>query len=365
MRESEMEVVVDSIGHSQNDHLQKHDTTTNFKQGNPRLRNNSILGSSQQHHHSSHKKRPAHRAKDEHIKLFKNAQENFYAILTAGRRKCEWSMDKYIFHCFFAGMMIGIGGTAAINVSYNLPSDDKGIVLSAFGLVFPIGLLFILLLQLELWTGNTMIMLTSLACKQISPFSFCVSMICSWLGNWAGCVVFAWFIWEGCSLWHGNTVIIGKIQDIAVAKVTNHTFGQNVALAIPCNFLVNMAVFTYLMSEDVVSKIVGAYICIFTFVVSQFEHAIANMFLCSLSIFMGSPVDYWTFIWKNLIPVSIGNFIGGGFFVGLVLTFDYFVDKKLPEDLDIEPASIKVSNWAFINVIKRYLKSESVEEDRT
>jgi len=307
------------------------------------------------------RERPAHRVKEEHVKVFKNAQETFYAMLTASRKKCDWPMDKFFFQGFMAGMMMGVGGTLSISIGYAMPNSDPGVSKLMFAALFPIGLLIILMMQYELWTGNLMIMLIGFVTRQVNLLSFITSIVVIYGSNWAGAVTYAWWVNMVCDLFHGRPVsFITSIQSMAVSKTT-HTFGDNLALGMLGNYMVCMAVVFFFSGEDNLSKIVGVYLCIMTFVASGYEHSIANMFYCSLSIFMGSTCTYGRFVWKNLIPVSIGNFIGGGFFVGLALVYDFYAGVPLPAasfDPKAKPAHLSWLKWSFVPFFKDLLGME-------
>src|SRR3989338_1551882 len=273
--------------------------------------------------------RPLHRTKEEHIKLFKTPKETTVALLLAAEKKASLSRDKFIFQSFMSGVCISIGGTVAIAIGYAVPWP--GINRLIFASLFPIGLLANCVFGCELFTGNTMVF--SLAGLQRNVhWSACLMTMClSWIFNWAGCVLFAWLLVDVSDLFDPVVVpgIHEKILALGIYK-NSIGFGQVLLRAIPCNFLVCMAVFMYTASEDFTSKILSVYLPVLTFIASGWEHSVANMFFCSLSIFSGSSADYGTFIWKNLIPATIGNFIGGGLFVGAVCWYMYAFGEAEP-----------------------------------
>jgi formate/nitrite transporter FocA (FNT family) len=86
------------------------------------------------------------------------------------------------------------------------------------------------------------------------------------------------------------------------------------------------------MSEDLSGKIIGVWITVGCFTATGWEHCIANMFYIPLGVMIGSKASYAQFIYKNLIPATIGNIIGGGVFLGLVQWYLYYAgDSSAPE----------------------------------
>jgi formate/nitrite transporter len=94
--------------------------------------------------------------------------------------------------------------------------------------------------------------------------------------------------------------------------------------AIGCNWLVCLAVFLGIQAKDLASKVIGMWWPIFAFVVLGLEHVVANMFYMSLAIWLKAPdLTVGLYIWKGMIPATIGNIIGGGMFVGMYYWYMY------------------------------------------
>lgn len=98
--------------------------------------------------------------------------------------------------------------------------------------------------------------------------------------------------------------------------------------AIGCNWLVCLAVYLAFASDDIIGKILGIWFPIMAFVTIGFEHSVANMFFIPLGMFLGGEGITWaTMIWNNLIPVTLGNIVGGGLFVACIYYFVYLKDS--------------------------------------
>merc|ERR1712072_977521 len=93
-------------------------------------------------------------------------------------------------------------------------------------------------------------------------------------------------------------------------------------------WLIGLAVWTSVAAKDVKSKFVTIWLCISTYVICQYEHCLANIFFVPCAIFAGAPITWSTFIMANLIPSTIGNFLGGS--VGLALSQRLTLGSKPP-----------------------------------
>ncbi len=113
-----------------------------------------------------------------------------------------------------------------------------------------------------------------------------------------------------------------SIVGIAQAKVSQG-FLVLLLKGIGCNWLVCLAVWLAVSSEDLTGKILGIWFPIMAFVAIGFEHSVANMYFIPAGIFYGAQVTWGQFLLNNLLPVTIGNVIGGAFFVGVVYWYLY------------------------------------------
>lgn len=304
------------------------------------------------HHHRSHRRRHhgTHRAKMDHFKLWKTPKEAALALVLAAEKKVGWDIDKYLILTVMAGLYVGIGGSVSVTIASYFYESSPGVAKLLFGLTFPVALALILLVGGELFTGNTMIFSFGLFQRNVTVLSACFSWFASFFGNWAGCVLYAWLfgVVAGC---FSSPEATAYIQAIAELK-TSLGWGQALLRGIPANFLVCASVFVAVAAEDIVSKYTAIYTMISAFVFAGYEHCIANQFLISAGIFMGADVTYGEFIYRNLIPVAIGNFIGGGIFVGVLSWYLYSCTED-PVAFPTSPTPISF-NWKKWSFIKAY-----------
>jgi formate/nitrite transporter len=239
-----------------------------------------------------------------------------------------------------AGVYIGFGSALATTVSYDA-AQYVGAGLAKFftGAVFSVGLMLVVIAGAELFTGNNLIMASVLGghTKLSKLFrNWGIVFIANFLGS-----ILLVGIMYGTGLWKGGDMAIGvKALAIANAKV-NLSFGEAFFRAIGCNWLVCLAVWMMLSARDVTGKIWAAFFPIMAFVAIGFEHCVANMYFIPMGIFLKGTaasakagldlanLTWGGFVFNNLIPVTIGNIIGGSVFVALLYWSVY--QRKVPK----------------------------------
>ena len=127
-------------------------------------------------------------------------------------------------------------------------------------------------------------------------------------------------------LFPADSAFTAKATAVAAAKV-KMPFAQAFIKAIGCNWLVCLAVWLANASDDIIGKIFGIWFPIMAFVTIGFEHSVANMFFIPLGMFLGAEGVTWsTIIVNNLIPVTLGNIVGGAVFVACIYWYTYLKD---------------------------------------
>lgn len=257
-------------------------------------------------------------------------------------QKTNTSAFKLIVLGILAGAYIGFGACLATLVGHDL-AKYLGLGLSRFftGAVFSVGLMMVVIAGAELFTGNNL-MLMSVLDKRTNLGKMLQKWLIVFMANFIGSVLLAYLYFE-TNLWKMGDMAVGlSAIKIAAAKV-NLTFGEALSRGILCNWLVCLAVWMALTSRDIAGKIFAIFFPIMAFVAMGFEHSIANMYFVPLGIFLKgmiivdpkvldlasltSNLTWGNFFVKNLLPVTIGNIIGGAFFVGLVYWSVYVKDS--------------------------------------
>jgi len=226
-------------------------------------------------------------------------------------------------------------GIQATDVAMRFGAASPGISQLVLGAVFPVGLIITIMTGAELFTGDAMLAPMAAFVHKVSWASVLNLWVWVYVGNFIGSVLFAYIMAYGpCVSYDAAgvaTITAFGTRAIGIAAAKTSYVGA-MALwsaflkAIACNWLVNLAVLLGICADDAIGKIVGIWFPIFAFVASGFEHSIANMYFIPAGIFC-TGIDptkavatvNWVNMWtNNIIPVTLGNIVGGMFFVGVL-----------------------------------------------
>jgi len=222
----------------------------------------------------------------------------------------------------FAGVYIGFGAQLATMVTHDLAAFiGVGMAKLVSGAVFSVGLMLVVIAGAELFTGNNLIFLSVLD-RQVKGRALLRNWVIVYFANLVGSLLLVLLMyWSG--LWKTGDGAVGVTAvKIANAKV-DLTFLEGFTRAILCNWLVCLAVWMATSARDVTGKIFAVFFPIMAFVASGFEHSIANMYFIPMGLALkgqalieaSSNLTVGGMIVKNLIPVTLGNIVGGAFFV--------------------------------------------------
>lgn len=260
-------------------------------------------------------------------------------VSDSGIAKAEGKTLRLLIWALLAGAYIAFGAQASQMVSFNLLADPDslGVGRLVSAAVFPVGLMMVVLCGAELFTGNCL-MIIGVLDRKIRISGMLRNWVLVYLGNFLGALLVV-ALMKSTGLWETGSGLLGaSVIKTAQAKV-QLSFGQAFVRGILCNWLVCLAVWMSTGARETVSKIFAIWFCIGLFVISGFEHSIANMYFIPAGIaaaadsglaqLAGCDVSVLTvgnFLVKNLLPVTLGNILGGGLFVGMVY---WFTGRKL------------------------------------
>lgn len=260
-------------------------------------------------------------------------------VSDSGIAKAEGKTLRLLIWALLAGAYIAFGAQASQMVSFNLLADPDslGVGRLVSAAVFPVGLMMVVLCGAELFTGNCL-MIIGVLDRKIRISGMLRNWVLVYLGNFLGALLVV-ALMKSTGLWETGSDLLGaSVIKTAQAKV-QLSFGQAFVRGILCNWLVCLAVWMSTGARETVSKIFAIWFCIGLFVISGFEHSIANMYFIPAGIaaaadsglaqLAGCDVSVLTvgnFLIKNLLPVTLGNILGGGLFVGMVY---WFTGRKL------------------------------------
>lgn len=279
------------------------------------------------------------------MKNFLTPEELAPALVSWGENKARKSILQLLLLGFLAGAYIGFAAHLATVVG---TGTFAWIGLKKFfiGSAFSVGLMLVVIPGSELWTGSTM-MTTALLERRITFAQMMKNWFWVYLGNLLGSVFLAWMIASQTGLLDG--AFGGTALQIASAKVSTEVAGSthNIAYffrAIGCNWLVCLAVLLAMSAQEISGKVLGIFFPIMAFVAAGFEHAIANMYFIPAGIFakqlqsavtasglnpaLLDQLNWAAMVQNNLLTVTLGNFVGGGIFVGTIYWWVYLRAEK-------------------------------------
>lgn len=243
-----------------------------------------------------------------------------------------------------AGVFIAFGAALFTLVVH----DSKlsfGLTQLIGGLSFCLGLILVVVAGAELFTGNNLLVMAYVS-KKITLRKLLESWVIVFLGNFIGALSLALWVYLSRQ-WSANGNLVGaKALLIANAKV-GLPFAVAFTRGVLCNALVCLAVWLCMAGRSTTDKILSILFPISAFVALGFEHSIANMYFIPMGLLLkhepsvleaaavmaGKAGDFTNlttqaFLWNNLLPVTLGNIVGGGLLVGLVYWFVYLRRKK-------------------------------------
>lgn len=247
----------------------------------------------------------------------------------AGAAKTRMPLGKLFLLAVLAGFFIAMGGAVTNTAAHSI--SNVGAARIVCGLLFPFGLAMVVLTGAELFTGNTLITISVLD-GQASAAGMLRNWGVVYLGNAAGAALVA----AGCAFggqlnYSGGQLAVFTMK-LAAGKCVLPA-GNAIVLGILCNVLVTAGVLLSLSAKDLTGRVVGAYLPVAFFVICGFEHCIANLFYIPAGLFAKAVPAYralaaeagvdltaltWgNFLLRNLLPVTVGNILGGAAMGGL------------------------------------------------
>jgi formate transporter len=241
-------------------------------------------------------------------------------MVTIGGAKAQLPVKDLLVRGFLAGALLGFATTLAFTGTLQTHTGLVG------ALIFPVGFVMIVLLGLELVTGN--FALLPLAVREGKSTMGPLLSNWSWvfLGNLMGSVAYAILFVVALapdSELARQIIAVSEAKTLGYAKLGAHGMVIAITKGVLCNWMVTLGVVMAMTSQSTVGKIAGMWLPILTFFAQGFEHSVVNMFAIPAGMLLGAHVslaDWW--IW-NQIPVTLGNVLGGAIFTGLALHMTY------------------------------------------
>jgi formate transporter len=235
-----------------------------------------------------------------------------------------------------AGAFIAMGAVFATTTTAGGSAMPYGVVRLLGGITFSLGLILVVVAGAELFTGNNLIVM-AWAGRRVSTVRLLRNWSIVYAGNFAGAIATAALLYASKQYEFGGGAVGDQALSIAAAK-TSLGWGQAVVLGALCNALVCLAIWLCYSARTTADKVLAIIPPIAAFVAAGFEHSVANMYFIPYGLLVksneafvssqsGLPdlsnLTWGTFFADNLVPVTIGNIIGGSLMVGAVYWFVY------------------------------------------
>lgn len=264
--------------------------------------------------------------------------------INAGIKRVNMPLWRMVMLGIFAGMFIA-GGAAASSVAMHAVGN-AGVARLIGGVIFPVGLMMIVFIGGELFTGDCM-MIMGVADKKYSFISMIRVLAVVYITNFLGAVLVAFMVYESGQFNYTEGLLGAYTIKVALGKVSM-PFGAAFSSGIMCNIFVCAAVLMAAAAKDISGKVLAIFFPIMAFVVSGYEHCVANMYYIPAGIFAAGndtfvqkaiadygytadllgEINWQNFIVNSAVPVTLGNIAGGMVFVGMPLYFIYCKNKK-------------------------------------
>ncbi len=264
---------------------------------------------------------------------FNSPDQVILGNIKTGVVKAERSIPQMILLGIMAGAFIALGG-ATSNVAVH-GIKDVGLSRALAGAIFPVGLMLIVFVGGELFTGNCLISMAVLD-KKTSIGKMIRNLVIVYFSNLLGALIIDFLIFFSGELNYSGGGLGAYTIKVALAKI-NISPVAGVTSGILCNMLVCLAILAAGAAKDIAGKVWAIFFPMWAFVIGGFEHCVANMFYIPAGMLAASNPDYVAKAEElygitaeqcagltvagslnNFIPVTIGNIIGGAVFIGLM-----------------------------------------------
>jgi len=256
-----------------------------------------------------------------------------------GVKKANLDFWTMFFLALFGGAFIALGAILATTIATNGAEFPYGVNSLLKGLIFTVGLILVIVAGAELFTGNNLILMAVLA-KKVTAAKMLRHWGVVYLGNLVGSLIIALVMLMSKQYLFAGGALGKTVLTIANTK-SGLGFWSAIGLGIMCNLLVCLAVWMSFSARTTAGKILAIIPPITAFVAAGFEHSVANMYFIPIGLLIKwtdpafvtkagefGNLSLGNFFIRNLLPVTIGNLIGGALFVGAMYWFIYLRNQK-------------------------------------
>lgn len=269
-------------------------------------------------------------------------------VEAASKKKAGLDVGTMLVKGFMSGALLAYGTALAFKVSAGLPENLAALV---SGAVFPVGFAMIILLGMELATGNFAVLPVGVLRGKTTLDKLLRNWTWVYIGNFFGCVFVGFLLAIALTeaFLEGHGALGDKIIAVAISKtlVYEHAGANGWLTAfvkgILCNWMVAMGTVLGMISTSATGKVVAIWLPVSTFFALAFEHSIVNMFVMPTAILLGADITVGQWLFWNQIPVTLGNIVGGAVLTGMVL---HYVNKPASYPATEEKSAHSVTRTA-------------------
>ncbi|KAL1970150.1 hypothetical protein VTN77DRAFT_6555 [Rasamsonia byssochlamydoides] len=261
------------------------------------------------------------------------AEETAILVSRAGVQREALPFSTLVLKSFLGGTFISLGAHCDLLVAAGCPGireSNPSLATMIAGFTFPLGFVLIILCNAELFTSSLFLMTFTTLQRKTTILGMIRVLVTGYVFNFAGCLFIAGFF-----CWWADTLSTDPMKSYAALQAeerVNVQWSVNFLRGIGCNWFVGLAAFLAMSSNDHISKIYSIWIPVWSFVILGYQHCIANYYLIPIGMFYGTNFGVGKFIYQSIIPVTLGNIIGGVMLSGCVFWFLY--GRNEPMGLD-------------------------------
>ena len=263
-----------------------------------------------------------------------NPKELVQEAVIVAQKKASLSVGDMLIRGALSGVFLGFATSLAVVVT------AQGVQPIVGAILFPVGFVMLVLLGLELATGNFALLPAGLVAGKVSLGELLRNWGWVYFGNLVGSLFYALlFYWAVTNFGATGSGAVGDLLKSAAQKKTLGymalgTSGWAAAFikGILCNWMVTIGALLAVVSRSTAGKVVAMWLPIMTFFAQGFEHSIVNMFVVPAGMMFGAPVSIRSWLFWNQLPVTLGNIVSGALFTGLALYATFHEKQPGPSD---------------------------------
>ncbi|KAH3898898.1 uncharacterized protein SCODWIG_02925 [Saccharomycodes ludwigii] len=247
--------------------------------------------------------------------------ETALAVIATAMKKSRLRLDTLIVNSIMGGILFSAGSMLYLNVNSMSPGSEEtspGLLNHIGALTYSFGLFYVVICGVDLFNSNVLFFTVGVLRGAVNIYDLLISWFVSWWGNFGGTLFMCYIICHLSGITSKTDMKEGS--KAIVDKKIEYNFIETFIKGIAGNFCVCLAVYLQLMAKPLHVKLLMIILPIFTFVAMSFTHVVADMYLLMMGMINGADLSIAKFVWRSMLPATLGNIVGGAFF-GAVIPF--------------------------------------------